>query len=59
MNEHISSAYDRDLEEIQTLVIKMGGLVEAAILNASEALAVSIKLKSVLKMRMDSLVRMV
>lgn len=39
MNEHISSAYDRDLEEIQTLVIKMGGLVEAAILNASEALA--------------------
>ncbi len=39
MNEHISSAYDRDLEEIQTLVIKMGGLVEVAILNAGEALA--------------------
>ncbi len=39
MNEHISSAYDRDLEELQTLVIRMGGLVEAAILNSAEALA--------------------
>ncbi|MEL6571061.1 MAG: phosphate signaling complex protein PhoU [Pseudomonadota bacterium] len=37
--EHIHSAYDRDLEELQTLIIKMGGLVEAAILNAGEALA--------------------
>ena len=39
MNEHISSAYDRDLEAIQTSIIKMGGLVEDAILNAGEALA--------------------
>ncbi len=39
MNEHISSAYDRDLEQLQTLVIKMGGLVEAAILSSAEALA--------------------
>ncbi len=39
MNEHISSAFDRDLESMQTLVIKMGGMVEAAILNAGEALA--------------------
>lgn len=38
MNEHISSAYDRDLEAIQTLVIKMGGLVEDAILEAAESL---------------------
>ena len=39
MNEHISSAYDRDLEAIQALVIRMGGLVEDAILSAAEALA--------------------
>lgn len=39
MSEHISSAYDRDLEAIQTLVIRMGGLVEEAILQAAEALA--------------------
>ena len=39
MNEqHIASAYDRDLEQIQTLVTKMGGLVEEAILKGSEAL---------------------
>ena len=39
MNEqHIASAYDRDLEPIQTLVTKMGGLVEGAILKGSEAL---------------------
>ena len=37
--EHIHSAYDRDLEQLQTLLIKMGGLVEAAILDAGEALA--------------------
>jgi phosphate transport system protein len=35
---HILSAFDRDLEVIQTLVLKMGGLVEAAILDAAEAL---------------------
>ncbi|NCO88014.1 MAG: phosphate signaling complex protein PhoU [Rhodobacterales bacterium] len=40
MNEqHIASAYDRDLEAIQALIIKMGGLVEAAILDGTEALA--------------------
>ncbi|MGR3486260.1 MAG: phosphate signaling complex protein PhoU [Paracoccaceae bacterium] len=39
MNEqHIASAYDRDLEGIQALVMKMGGLVEAAILEAARAL---------------------
>ncbi len=40
MNEqHILSAYDRDLEAIQALILKMGGLVEDAILHGSEALA--------------------
>lgn len=39
MNEHISSAYDRDLEAIQTLIVKMGGLVEEAILRAATSLA--------------------
>ncbi len=38
MNEHISSAYDRDLEGITTLIIKMGGLVEDAILKAAKSL---------------------
>ncbi|MEY1555505.1 phosphate signaling complex protein PhoU [Yoonia sp. R2331] len=38
MNEHISSAYDRDLEGITTLVMRMGGLVEDAILNAAKSL---------------------
>ncbi|MDC0116087.1 phosphate signaling complex protein PhoU [Octadecabacter sp.] len=38
MNEHISSAYDRDLENIQALIIKMGGLVEHAILEGAQAL---------------------
>lgn len=36
--EHILAAFDRDLETIQALVAKMGGLVEAAILDAAEAL---------------------
>ena len=35
--EHIMSAFDRDLEGIQALVVKMGGLVEAAILDGSKA----------------------
>jgi len=35
---HIASAFDRDLEAIQALVLKMGGLVEAAILDAAQAL---------------------
>ena len=39
MNEHISSAYDRDLEGITTLIMKMGGLVEEAILRAANSLA--------------------
>jgi phosphate transport system protein len=39
MNEqHIASAYDRDLEAIQAMIMKMGGLVEAAILDAAIAL---------------------
>lgn len=39
MNEHISSAYDRDLEGITTLIMQMGGLVEEAILKAAKSLA--------------------
>jgi len=35
---HISSAFDRDLEGVQALVLKMGGLVEAALLDAALAL---------------------
>lgn len=35
---HISSAFDRDLEAAQALVMRMGGLVETALLDASEAL---------------------
>lgn len=38
MTQHISSAYDRDLESIQTLVVKMGGMVESAILLATQSL---------------------
>ena len=39
MNEqHIASAYDRDLEAIQAMIIKMGGLVEEAILDGSKSL---------------------
>ncbi len=36
--QHIASAYDRDLEAIQALIIKMGGLVEAAILDGTKSL---------------------
>ncbi len=39
MNEHISSAYDRDLEAITTLIMTMGGLVEDAILKAVKSLS--------------------
>ena len=35
---HISSAFDRDLESAQALVMRMGGLVETALLDAAEAL---------------------
>jgi phosphate transport system protein len=39
MNEtHIRSAYDRELEAIQASLLKMGGLVEAAILAGADAL---------------------
>ncbi len=39
MNEqHIHRAFDRDLEAIQAQILKMGGLVEEAILQGSEAL---------------------
>ena len=38
MNEHISSAYDRDLEAITALIMKMGGHVEDAILKAVQSL---------------------
>lgn len=34
---HIASAFDRDLEAIQALVMKMGGMVEAAIENGARA----------------------
>ncbi len=39
VHDHISSAYDRDIENITMLIVKMGGLVEEAILNAADALA--------------------
>ncbi len=39
MNEHISSAYDRDLEGITTLIMRMGGLVEEAILKSVKSLS--------------------
>ncbi len=35
---HIASVFDRDLEAIQAMIMKMGGLVEAAILGAAQAL---------------------
>lgn len=36
--QHIASAYDRDLEAIQAQVMRMGGLVEAAILDSATSL---------------------
>ena len=38
MNEHISSAYDRELEAITALIMKMGGHVEDAIMKAVQSL---------------------
>ena len=35
---HIARAFDRDLEAVQALVLRMGGLVEAALSNSAEAL---------------------
>ncbi|SFA98162.1 phosphate uptake regulator, PhoU [Poseidonocella pacifica] len=37
-DQHILSAYDRDLESIQAMIMKMGGQVEAAIRDAVRAL---------------------
>lgn len=37
-DRHISSAYDRDLERLQILLIRMGGLVENSIIDATDAL---------------------
>ena len=36
--QHISTAFDRDLEAIQSNIIKMGGLVEAAMTDSARAL---------------------
>ena len=36
--QHIARAFDRDLEGIQALVMKMGGMVETAIQDAAQAL---------------------
>ena len=39
MNDaHIASAFDRDLEAIQAMLMKMGGMVEDAILNGAKSL---------------------
>ncbi|MGI9388880.1 MAG: phosphate signaling complex protein PhoU [Boseongicola sp.] len=39
MNEqHIASAFDRDLEAIQAVLMKMGGMVEAGILDSAKSL---------------------
>ena len=38
-NPHISRAFDRDLEAIEALIMKMGGQVEEAIDRATEALS--------------------
>jgi phosphate transport system protein len=37
-DQHIASAYDRDLESLQASIMKMGGLVEAQIMRAAESL---------------------
>ena len=36
--QHIASAFDRDLEAVQAQILKMGGLVEAAILRSAQSL---------------------
>ncbi|MEM1064250.1 MAG: phosphate signaling complex protein PhoU [Pseudomonadota bacterium] len=40
MNEtnHIQSVFDRDLEAIQAMIMKMGGLVESAIIDSAKSL---------------------
>ena len=37
-DQHIASAFDRDLEGVTALIMKMGGLVEAAILDSANSL---------------------
>lgn len=37
-HKHIASVFDRDLETIQAQIMKMGGLVEAAIMEAAHSL---------------------
>ncbi|MDJ1018082.1 MAG: phosphate signaling complex protein PhoU [Paracoccaceae bacterium] len=37
-DQHIQSVFDRDLESIQALIMKMGGLVESAILDSAKSL---------------------
>ena len=34
-NEHILRAFDRDLEAVQAMIMKMGGLVETALADAA------------------------
>lgn len=36
--EHIASAFDRDLEAVQAMIMRMGGLVETALTDAARAL---------------------
>ncbi|MBY6047195.1 phosphate signaling complex protein PhoU [Vannielia litorea] len=36
--QHIASAFDRDLEAIQAMIMKMGGMVETAIVEAAASL---------------------
>ncbi|MEP2715961.1 phosphate signaling complex protein PhoU [Pseudophaeobacter sp.] len=38
VEQHIASAFDRDLEAIQAQIMKMGGLVEVAIIDSARAL---------------------
>ncbi len=38
-DQHISSAFDRDLEAVQAMIMRMGGLAEQAILDGVRALA--------------------
>lgn len=37
-NQHILRAFDRDLETVQALIMRMGGMVEAALADAARAL---------------------
>ena len=37
-NPHITSVFDRDLEAVQAMIMKMGGLVETALSDAAQAL---------------------